>query len=203
MPWIKQLAKRSLLALNIDLYRRTEDRRILETIILPWLMGLPGNRRVLFVGCDWYTRGYRKWFDQDSYWTMDYDVAKAPYGSRLHITDSMTNVTRHFGIEALDLVLCNGVFGWGLNERAQVEHAFSAVSTVLRSGGLLLIGWNDTPKRKPFPLESIQALQRLRRRIIDPLGQTDVRTDTPNQHVYSLFEKPAERSWHDEVVATS
>jgi hypothetical protein len=201
MTWLKEHVKRSLIALNIDLYRRTEDRRILERVILPWLMRLPGNRRVLFVGCDWYTRGYRRWFDQDTYWTMDYDVAKAPYGSRLHITDSMTNVSRHFAIGTLDLVLCNGVFGWGLNERPEVESAFTAVSTALRSGGLLLIGWNDTPKRKPFPLESIQALQRLRPKIIEPLGRADVRTETPNQHVYSLFEKPAERSRHDEAVA--
>ena len=40
----------------------TEDRRILEQTILPFFAARSEFRRVLFVGCDWYTNSYRELF---------------------------------------------------------------------------------------------------------------------------------------------
>jgi SAM-dependent methyltransferase len=186
----RRLVKGALLALNIDLYLRTPDRAVLERQLLPWLAALPNKSDILFVGCDWYTRGYRKYFAHRNYVTMDYDVDKAKYGARRHITDSMTNLREHFQPASLDLIVCNGVFGWGLNTRPDVEKAFSGSAEALRPGGLLLIGWNDIPERRPFDLQSIEALASLRRHTMDPLGTDEYLTPSVNRHVYTLFQRP-------------
>ncbi len=68
--------RNALMDRGIDLYRRSADRRLLEKKILPHLATLPTCRRVLFIGCDWYTRGYRKFFAQQEYWTLDFDPDK-------------------------------------------------------------------------------------------------------------------------------
>ncbi|MEZ5081799.1 MAG: hypothetical protein R2878_14320 [Thermoleophilia bacterium] len=129
MGRLRRGVKRLLLALGIDLHMRTEDRRVLQAEILPWLSGLHRGGRVLFVGCEWYTRGYRRWFDPDGYRTMDIDPAKAAHGATQHVTDSMANMAHHFPAGSLDLVICNGVIGWGLDDPADIEAALSATHT--------------------------------------------------------------------------
>lgn len=182
--------KRLLSRLGVDTYLDSDDRRVLEEEIIPWLRSLPSSNRVLFVGCEWFTRGYRKWFEADSYWTMDWDPRKRRYGAKLHLTDSMTNISKHFGAGSLDIVICNGVFGWGLNARDDVEGAFAAAADALRRGGLLLVGWNDLPTRRPFMLESIQSLQGLRPHVIEPLDTSRYMAAGPARHVFNLYMKP-------------
>ncbi len=191
MTLIKQTLKKLLVRLGIDFYLKTPDRQVLEHQILPWLSSRPTMDRVLFVGCDWYTHGYRKWFKSETYWTLDYDPAKQLYGSpRRHITDSMANLARHFEAASLDLIICNGVFGWGLDAREDVESAFSAVQRALKPGGLFLLGWNDVPDHRPIPPDSIEALKALRPQVIEPLGVSKLLTDSPNRHTFNLYIKP-------------
>lgn len=190
MAKIRQMLKTVLVRLGIDFYLKTPDRQVLEGHILPWLSRLPSFGRVLFVGCDWYTHGYRKWFKAPTYWTLDFDPAKKLYGSPLHITDSMANLARHFAPGSLDLVICNGVFGWGLDARADVEAAFAAVGSALKPGGLFLLGWNDVPEHRPLLLGSIEALKALRPQLIEPLGASQMLIDSPNRHTFNLYIKP-------------
>ncbi|HVK06914.1 MAG TPA: hypothetical protein VM490_25835, partial [Armatimonadaceae bacterium] len=51
----------------------TEDRRLLEQVILPDLARRAELRRVLFVGCAWYTESYERFFPGREYWTLDLD----------------------------------------------------------------------------------------------------------------------------------
>ena len=176
---------------GMDFFLGTRDRTVLERKILPWLSAQPAMRRVLFVGCEWYTYGYRKWFPEDTYWTLDYNPEKKIFGSpRLHLVDSMANLAKHFEPESLDLIICNGVFGWGLNAPNDIEAAFSAVQSALRPGGLFLLGWNDVPKHRPMPIESIAALRTLSPAIMEPLGVSQFLTRGPNRHMYTLYTKP-------------
>src|SRR5215831_3432238 len=63
-----------------------EDRRVLEQIIFPYFLNDQSFRSVLFVGCDWYTRGYNKIFEaQKKYITIDADPDKRKYGAKQHI----------------------------------------------------------------------------------------------------------------------
>src|SRR5882762_2282845 len=63
--------RRGIMSLGIDLYLRTDDRRVLEQIILPYFAERSEFSRVLFVGCDWYTRGYARIFRAKTYITLE------------------------------------------------------------------------------------------------------------------------------------
>ena len=47
-----------------------------------------------------------------------------------------------FPAEHFDVVLCNGVFGFGVDTPAAQTRAWEAMAAVLKPGGLLLLGWN-------------------------------------------------------------
>ncbi len=102
----------------------------------------------------------------------------------------MTNLVTHFEPGSLDLIICNGVFGWGLNAPEDIEAAFTAAQRSLRPGGWFLLGWNDVPKRRPLPVENIAALRQLSPAIIEPLGvhQFLTRGSQP-AHGYTLYAK--------------
>jgi SAM-dependent methyltransferase len=125
---------------------RTPDRTLLERIILPALGERAAGGRVLFVGCDSYTSSYGQFFPRADYRTVDADPAHAVFGSPQHVVCSVTELRAHFAANSLDLVLLNGVLGWGIDDRAAANEACAACRDVLRSGGLFLVGWND-PRR--------------------------------------------------------
>lgn len=187
----KRFLKRVLVGLGIDLSLKSPDRKVLEQTLLPWLSRRHGVGEVLFVGCDWYTRGYRKWFRPDGYTTLDFDPDKKLFGSSSrHITDSMANLSQHVAPGSLDLVICNGVFGWGLDDPADIEAAFSAAAKALRSGGLFLFGWNDTPGHRPMQPDEINALAHLRPVVMEPLGVSRTAALGEGRHVFQMFSKP-------------
>jgi SAM-dependent methyltransferase len=175
------------MSIGIDLYTHTEDRRMLEKVILPQFADPEEFRRIVFIGCDWYTRGYRRFFPQQEFWTVDVDPKKARYGAMHHVTDCVTNVDRHFGRGEIDLIVCNGVYGWGLNERNDVEKAFWAFRRVLRPGGVFVLGWNDTPERAPVPLDECASLRSFNRYDFPGLGRSRFLTSTPYRHTYDFY----------------
>ena len=193
VPWIvrklRNVAQRVLIACGVDFYHRSEDRRVLETTILPFFARQAETRRVLFVGCAWYTRGYRKIFRDQEYTTLEIDPRAARYGARRHIVDALENVRRHFQAGELDLIVCNGVFGWGLDEKAAVERAFGGCWECLREGGIFLLGWNDVPRHRPFALEECGALCGFEPYVFPPLSVSAYRTDTYNRHTYHFYRR--------------
>ncbi|HEY6824557.1 MAG TPA: hypothetical protein VI195_08955, partial [Steroidobacteraceae bacterium] len=106
-------ALRYLLGLPVPM--DTEDRRVLEQIIFPYLASLADVRRVLFVGCDWYTRHYEPvFFPARTFWTIDPAPRARRFAGRQHIVDALENLPRHFDPDYFDLIICNGVYGFGL-----------------------------------------------------------------------------------------
>jgi SAM-dependent methyltransferase len=174
-----------------------EDRRVLETRILPYFAERPEYGRVLFVGCDWYTKPYATLFASREYWTLEPDPRRRRFGGARHVMDGLQNLAAHFEAGYFDLILCNGVVGWGLNEAAAVEAAFGACVTRLREGGVLVLGWNDVPERRPFPLEESTALRCLSPFVLPPLGVSRHETATRGRHVYAFFRKPAPATGRD------
>ena len=177
------------MCIGVDAYMHTDDRRLLERVILPHVAGRSDFARILFVGCDWYTRGYARFFEQREFWTMDVDPAKRRYGSDRHIADCVSRVDRHFGRGALDAVVCNGVFGWGLDERNAVERTFWAFRRVMRRGALFILGWNDVPTLTPFPLEECRSLALYAPYEFPPLRASRFMTTTPNRHTYAFYSR--------------
>ncbi len=187
----KRIIKDILISLGVRLPMKTDDRRVLEEIIFPWITEEAKCRKMLFVGCDWYTAYYPRLFPNGEFWTMDYDPAKARYGSKLHKVGAVQDVAELFPAANFDVVICNGVLGWGLNQIEDIETAFEAMHRILEPSGLLVLGWNDIPRCKPVELDQIKNLRMFDKFNFPPL-QTDclLLAVTVNRHTYSFFKKP-------------
>jgi len=166
----------------------TEDRRVLEQVIFPFYRSDASIKTVLFVGCDWYTRHYGKYFFADvDYWTIEYAPEKRKFGAPQHVVGPLESLATHFPAGKFDLILCNGVYGWGLDGREQIDSAFEQCRSRLRPGGHLLVGWDDIPERAPVPLSEIPSLQQFEKFIFPPLGTWRFVTDTPYRHTYDFY----------------
>jgi SAM-dependent methyltransferase len=167
----------------------TDDRVVLEGTILPWFAEREQFGRILFVGCDWYTKHYEELFVGREYWTLEKDPRRSRYGASRHVVDTLRNLAEHFAPGSLDLVICNGVLGWGLNDREEAELSLEAVHGCLREGGVLVLGWNDIPERRVLVPDESRSLDRFRPWIFRPLAVSQHLTHTRNRHTFSFFEK--------------
>jgi SAM-dependent methyltransferase len=181
--------RRLRLATPID----TNDRRVLEQIILPGYLADPRIRRVLFVGCDNYTAQYeRRFFASHDYWTIEPNPKMRRYGSKQHVIAPLEQLSDHFSAGFFDLIICNGVYGWGLDSAEQCEIAFANCHTCLAPGGHLLIGWNDIPPhRATVLLSEVASLARFDKFQFPALGTWRYLTDTPYRHIYEFYQRPS------------
>jgi SAM-dependent methyltransferase len=168
----------------------TTDRLVLEQQLFPYYQSQSHIQDVLFVGCDADTAHYETtYFDHARFVTLEPDPANRKFGAAHHVEAPLESLVRHFPPESFDLIICNGVFGWGLNELQACEAAFGQCHTCLRRKGQLLVGWNDVPTRAQFPLERIRSLARFRRYEFPLLGTWRYRTDTAYRHVFDFYMK--------------
>lgn len=186
---VQWVVSRMLSTIGIDLYQRTDDRRVLENIIFPYINQNDEFHKILFVGCAWYTKGYKKRVSKKDYWTIEIVPENQKFGAFQHIVDSIENVGLYFKEGELDLIICNGVFGWGLDARESVENAFKGCHDLLRSGGVFILGWNDIPERRPFPLEECESLKLFKPYSFPPLSAPQYVTESENRHIFNFYIK--------------
>jgi SAM-dependent methyltransferase len=167
---------------------RYADRRVLEQIIIPFVLSRRRPQRVLEVGREPYEAFYNEFFVGTELWTVDWDAAKARFGAPRHIVDDAANLGNRFPAGYFDVILMNGVFGWGLNRPEAIENAFSAVHAILAPDGLFVLGWNDTPDLVPVPLDEVKALKLFTPYFFRPLHGTSFKCST-GAHTYSFFVK--------------
>lgn len=182
------LAARGALGLPAQLH--TEDRRVLEQQILPEYARRSDIARILFVGCAPYTQRYSEFFRGREYWTIDPVARRRRYGSKRHIVDTLQALGGHFAPGHFDLIVCNGVLGWGLNTLSDADAAFEACFTHLRAGGYLLLGWNDIAPRNRVLPSDIPALRRFESLNFGAPQTTRWVIDAPNRHVFDSYLKP-------------
>jgi hypothetical protein len=171
----------------------TADRRVLEKTILPGYLADPTVKRVLFVGCDIYTAHYeRLYFSQHEYWTLEPNPKLRRYGAKWrHVIARLEELANHFSERYFDLIICNGVYGWGLNSAEQCEAAFAQCRMRLSTGGHLLIGWNDVPTTgASVRLADVASLAQFDRFRFPALGTSTYMTDTPYRHTYEFYRRP-------------
>jgi hypothetical protein len=167
----------------------SHDRSILEEILLPYFAKNISFHKILFVGCSAYTQWYEKIFDGKEYWTIDPKHVKRKYGAKYHIVDSITNIGRYVSKNYFDVIIMNGVVGYGLNRVSDIEQAIDACYEALVSEGILLVGWNDTPRRTPIDIRAMHALSKLREYYFDPLQACHYRTEGAHRHTFSFYRK--------------
>jgi len=167
---------------------RTLDRSLLEDTIIPFYMAR-GVKRVLFIGTDWFTKHYDHFFAGSDYWTIEIEPRRRKFGAPQHIIDSLEHLDRHFPKGYFDLILCNGVYGWGLDDPRSCEQAFQQCYDCLCEKGVLVVGWNDVPEHRPVPLERINSLTKFERLQESPFGTWRHPTQTPTRHIYDFYTK--------------
>jgi SAM-dependent methyltransferase len=135
---------------NARRVRRNPGRIVLVNEILPAYARLGG--RILWIGCRRYTKSYGALLARHGgeCWTTDIESAHARWGEAgRHFTWDAVEIDRLVESEAFDSVLCNGVFGFGVDTRASQLAALEAMSRILRPGGRLLLGWNTERVEDP------------------------------------------------------
>jgi hypothetical protein len=181
---LRWLVARVLLRLGVPLRLNSPDRVVLEQQILPYFAASADFRRVLFVGCDWYTQSYERLFRGKDYVTIEIDATRRPFGAKRHIVGSLADLGSHFTPRALDLIVCNGVFGWGLDAKDDCAKAFAECAAALRVGGVLVLGWDDVPEHRPFDPMPLLERAGFRPSVFPPLGAA---RHTVERHVYDFL----------------
>jgi hypothetical protein len=181
-------AARYVLGLPVPL--KTEDRRILEQVVFPHFLRLPNTQRILFVGCDWYTKHYeRAFFRGRDFRTIDVSEKARKFGASKHTVAALGELDAHFAEGYFDIIFCNGVYGFGLDSAADCEIAFDRCWSRVRDGGYFVLGWDDIPARTPVPLDQIKALSRYQRLPVAEFGSWRYMTNTPYRHTYDFFRR--------------
>jgi SAM-dependent methyltransferase len=176
---------------RIGVRDQPHDRYLLERVIFPALSARAELQRILFVGCDRSTRHYPETFADREFVTIDVDPAKARYGAERHVVDSLVNLGDHFKPGRFDAVICNGVFGWGLDSAEEIDAAVRQCHKALRPGGLFIVGWNDVEPRRPPPLDTVPAFRRFESLALPPFPGPVYPTFTALRHVYAFYRRPA------------
>jgi SAM-dependent methyltransferase len=187
---IELFGRNQLRRRGLDLYLNSPDRVVLEDRILLYLAASARISRVLFVGCDWYTKPYSKIFKRQEYWTIDPDRDRAKYGSpEHHIVDGLENLSNHRGANYFDLIVCNNVFGYGLDTIVMANQALDNCSSCLKESGILLIGWHHMAQLDVFVPSHYEAMEQFTPYVFPALSTTQFVTDTPSQHTFNFYTK--------------
>lgn len=126
------------------------DRQALLRTYLPFFARRGG--RILWIGCRDYTAAYPALLEAQGaeVWTTELDPTQARWGREgRHRTGDMLSLAELFSDLSFDAVICNGVFGHGVDSPEAQADGLAAIASVLEPGGFLLLGWNT--HRMPDP----------------------------------------------------
>jgi len=137
---------------------RLPSRKYLEMELLPWLC--KSRRSVLFVGAGAYTYPYYHAFEASRlrFVTIDLSPAAQVWGAREHYVGSILDVEKLIPPPKFDSVVCNGVFGFGVEGIGEMNRALNLFAELLHPEGVLLLGWNKDVVEDPLALEQAGCL---------------------------------------------
>lgn len=186
------IAKQARLRLPIlDEWGKDPEYHTIEKIIIPHLISCDELYKVLYVGCDWYTKPYKRFFNRKEYWTIEIEKEKAKYGAENHIIDSLLNLGRYFKEGYFDLIICNGVFGWGINTEVEMEKASEECFICLRRGGILVLGWDEEGVGAvPVNPDKCESLKKFKPYIFPSFSASQYLTNTSDRHFFNFYIKP-------------
>jgi SAM-dependent methyltransferase len=132
------------------------DRVFLQRVILPRIARRGGS--ALLVGCRRYTAHDPIMLEGHGVacWTLDIDPEVMRWGAMgRHVIAPIEQAASRFHPAMFDTVLLSGVFGFGIDDVKAQEAAIVACATVLKPGGLLVLGWNADLLADPSMLMGI------------------------------------------------
>jgi len=178
----------SIIKKNTYKREKFEDRDVLERIIFPNIISYHNPKTILDIGREDYQQFYNLFFEGRELWTIDINPKMKEFGARNHVTDSVANLKKYFPNDKFDFIIMNGVFGWGLNKKKDIEKTFNAIYDVLKRGGIFVFGWNDTTDLTPVPLNQIKSLRKFKKFYFKPLKAQSFKAKT-GEHTYNFYTK--------------
>jgi SAM-dependent methyltransferase len=156
----------------------------------------------LLVGCRRYTARDPALLEGHGVaaWTLDIDPRVARWGATgRHIIAPIQHAALHFRAAMFDTVLLSGVFGFGVDDVPAQEAAIAACATVLRPGGLLVLGWNADRVADPSTLKEI----RRDFRSSGAAGLADRVAFDASTHIFDFYTRGGARGKGPTTVPTS
>lgn len=175
----------------------TPDREFLEQRIFPFLNTRAAtDGKLLFIGVAAYTRHYYRQLRYDVH-TIDFERRAKKYGHKgRHVVGSATELTRFYGRE-FDVIVANGLIGYGLDDRVGFERLLQGCHACLREGGLLIIGYNDNAAHLDFALRDVAEYQLFEEFVppIETVERATIKVNPANDHTFVFLKsQPARRS---------
>lgn len=186
--------------LGIPTPLRLPDRTFLERDVFGWLAAQPQVKRVLFAGIESYTWHYFRLLPGADFYTIDFAPKQAKWarnggrkGGRkgFHTVGSVTELAAYYPAESFDVVILNGLIGWGLDTEAEIELSFTQAHKVLKPGGILIVGWPNEPKYIDFTLEKLAGYQLFEPLVVTELGLQGHRVEVSpwRRHTFDFLRK--------------
>lgn len=123
--------------------RALSDRQVMAADFIPALAAMKGS--LLWIGTRVYTADDYARLERcgAEVWTTDIDIKAARWGhpTRHRIGDACA-LEDVFPGARFDAVICNGVFGFGVDTPQMQTRSLASIARVLKPQGLLLLGWN-------------------------------------------------------------
>lgn len=166
----------------------TPDRDILEMIIFPEICKNSIDKKILFVGCEWYTSHYKKFFINHEFWTIDFNKSVARFGSDNHIIDRLENLDIHFSDDCFDIIICNGILGFGTDSPINTKIVFNKCFASMKQGGLFILGWNRNHEIKNDPRE-VESLSQFTPFIFPALNTDRYYVEKGSSHIFDFYLK--------------
>jgi hypothetical protein len=154
-----ELAPRLAVNWGVEFPRKSENRLFLEHDIFKYLDTVLNHEsaQCLFIGTD-----KRSWHNRSrfcaKFFTIYKDPTKAIYGDvHNHRIGSATELTQQYMHDQFDVIIANGVIGFGVNHIDQCEDLFAGLETIMKSNGVLVLGYSNSPSRIDFKLEHVKS----------------------------------------------
>lgn len=87
-------ARASGLVRHVRKFHLTDESKLLEAVDLTQLHQDPAAKRILFVGCERWTKPYEPWFRYKEYWSARIGSGQASLRERRHVIDALKNLAR-------------------------------------------------------------------------------------------------------------
>jgi SAM-dependent methyltransferase len=155
---IFKLSPHLAIKMGIEFPLKSPNRIFLETSVFQYINQTYGGKHPrcngLFIGTDKRSWHYPKVLDLELH-TIDIEKKKALYGNhKHHIVGSATELQRYYDPESFDLIIGNGLIGFGMNALEQCEQLLAGAALLLKPDGLFVIGFNDGPEFVNFKVKA-------------------------------------------------
>lgn len=133
--------------MGIEFPFKSPNRIFLETRIFHYINQVYGGQQPrcngLFIGTDKRSWHYPKILDLELH-TIDIEKKKALFGNHQHhIVGSATELERYYDPTFFDVIIGNGLIGFGMNAQEQCEQLLAGAALLLKREGIFVLGFND------------------------------------------------------------